>query len=110
MQLVNFRSGLILRLVESGYDVIVVSLADEYKTLLKLLGCRYTPLVMDNKVTHSVRDFQHVLCYLKLFLRKRLFGICLKQFSKYVVADSIRNTAAAPCKSPKSGSPLGSAG
>lgn len=54
--LVNFRSGLIKALVANGYDVIAVAPHDEYAAQLKILGCRYIPLPIDNKGTHPGRD------------------------------------------------------
>ena len=68
----NFRSGLILKLVGSGFDVIAVSPQDGYCERLKPLGCRYVPLAMDNKGTHPVHDFQLILGFLKVFLRPKL--------------------------------------
>ena len=69
--LVNFRSGLISKLVENGFEVIAVSPEDGYRDRLERLGCRYVPLAMDNKGTHPVHDFQLMLGFLKVFLRER---------------------------------------
>jgi len=69
--LVNFRGGLISRLVSEGFEVIAVAPGDEYCDRLRLLGCRYVPLVMDNKGTHPVHDFQLMLGFLKIFFRER---------------------------------------
>lgn len=54
--LVNFRAGLIRALVASGYEVVAVAPPDEYAGRLDALGCRYSPLPMDNKGTHPGRD------------------------------------------------------
>ena len=70
--LVNFRSGLISKLVENGFEVIAVSPEDGYRDRLERLGCRYVPLAMDNKGTHPVHDFQLMLGFLKVFLRPKL--------------------------------------
>ena len=69
--LVNFRSGLIKRLIESGFDVLAVAPEDGYCERLERLGCRYVPLEMDNKGTNPVRDFQLMLGFLKIFIRER---------------------------------------
>ncbi len=54
--LVNFRSGLIRSMIESGYEVVAIAPFDEYSEKLNELGCRYVPLPMDNKGTNPVRD------------------------------------------------------
>ena len=69
--LVNFRSGLILQLIENGFEVLALSPEDGYCERLERLGCRYIPLKMDNKGTHPVHDFQLMLGFLKVFLRER---------------------------------------
>lgn len=69
--LVNFRSGLILKLVASGFDVIALAPEDGYGEQLERLGCRYISLAMDNKGTHPVHDFQLMLGFLKIFLREK---------------------------------------
>jgi len=68
---VNFRSGLILSLLENGIDVIAVSPEDGYVERLVRLGCRYIPLAMDNKGTHPIHDFQLIIGFLNVFLRER---------------------------------------
>ena len=65
--LVNFRSGLILQLIENGFEVLALSPEDGYCKRLERLGCRYIPLKMDNKGTHPVHDFQLMLGFLKGF-------------------------------------------
>ena len=65
--LVNFRGGLITKLIESGFDVIAVAPEDGYRERLERLGCRYVTLEMDNKGTHPVRDFNLLLGFLKVF-------------------------------------------
>jgi len=54
--LYNFRAGLILALVEAGYEVVVAAPPDDYSARLKELGCRYIPLPMSNKGTNPVSD------------------------------------------------------
>ncbi|NTU44216.1 MAG: glycosyltransferase family 4 protein [Chlorobiaceae bacterium] len=69
--LVNFRSGLISTLIESGFDVIAVAPEDGYCERLERIGCRYVHLAMDNQGTHPVRDFQLILGFLKIIFRER---------------------------------------
>jgi glycosyltransferase involved in cell wall biosynthesis len=54
--LVNFRAGLILALVDVGYEVVAIAPSDEYVPLLNNLGCRYHPLAMDNQGTKVGKD------------------------------------------------------
>jgi len=54
--LVNFRSGLIRSMVESGYEVVAIAPFDGYYEKLSKLGCRYVPLPMDNKGIHPGKD------------------------------------------------------
>ena len=54
--LVNFRSGLIRSMVESGYEVVAIAPFDEYSERLNELGCRYVPLPMDNKGINPIKD------------------------------------------------------
>jgi glycosyltransferase involved in cell wall biosynthesis len=54
--IVNFRSGLIRRLMAEGYDVAVIAPADTHSETLLTMGCRYIPLAMDNKGANPLRD------------------------------------------------------
>ena len=54
--LLNFREGLIYGLISSGFEVIAVAPPDKYVAELKLLGCRFVNLEMDNKGTHPAHD------------------------------------------------------
>jgi glycosyltransferase involved in cell wall biosynthesis len=54
--IVNFRSGLIRRLMAEGYDVAVLAPADTHSETLLTMGCRYVPLAMDNKGANPLRD------------------------------------------------------
>lgn len=64
--LVNFRSGLIRGLVAHGYEVIAVAPVDKYAHRLSSLGCRYSPLAMDNQGTNPGRDLLLLIRFLKL--------------------------------------------
>lgn len=54
--IVNFRSGLIRRLQEEGYDVAAISPADEWSARLTAMGVRHFPITMDNAGTSPIRD------------------------------------------------------
>ncbi len=69
--LVNFRSGLIRALVDSGYEVVAVAPPDEYASRLAALGCRFVPLPMDNKGTHPGRDLLLLWRFYQVLRRER---------------------------------------
>ena len=94
--LVNFRSGLILKLLKNGFDVIAVAPEDGYRERLERLGCRYVPLAMDNKGTHPVRDFQLMLGFLKVFLRERPDAILAYTVKPNVYASLAAQIAGVP--------------
>ena len=64
--LLNFRAGLINGLISSGFEVIAVAPQDKYVAGLKLLGCRFVHLEMDNQGTHLVRDLLLMWRYWRL--------------------------------------------
>ncbi len=67
----NFRSGLLLALMETGFEVIAAAPADGYEAKLEAIGCRVVPLPMDNSGTNPIRDGLLFLRYLKLLRRER---------------------------------------
>jgi glycosyltransferase involved in cell wall biosynthesis len=69
--LVNFRSNLIRSLVSQGYEVVAVAPTDEYAEHLSALGCRYVPLLMDNKGTNPARDLLLCVRFWLLLWRER---------------------------------------
>jgi glycosyltransferase involved in cell wall biosynthesis len=62
--IVNFRSGLVLALIQQGYEVAVAAPEDKYSERILALGCRYIPVPMDNHGTSPVND---MLLMLRLF-------------------------------------------
>ncbi len=74
--LLNFRAGLINGLISSGYEVIAVAPPDKYVEELKLLGCRFIHLGIDNKGTHPVRDLLLLWRYWQL-LKTEKPDLCL---------------------------------
>lgn len=69
--LVNFRAGLIQSLINAGHEVVAVAPPDEYVERVRALGCRFVPLVMDNKGTHPGRDLMLMVRYIRLMRRER---------------------------------------
>ena len=45
----NFRYGLILELINRGYEVIVVAPPDETTPELEAMGCRFIPIHIESK-------------------------------------------------------------
>ena len=74
--LLNFRAGLISRLISSGYDVVALAPEDEFVAKLELLGCRFVNLEMDNQGTNPLRDFLLMWCYWRL-LKTEKPDLCL---------------------------------
>jgi glycosyltransferase involved in cell wall biosynthesis len=74
--LLNFRAGLIGGLISSGYEVVAVAPKDEYVVKLKLLGCRFVHLKMDNQGTHFLRDLLLLFRYCRL-LKTEKPDLCL---------------------------------
>lgn len=54
--ILNFRSGLIRRLLADGYSVTALAPPDEQSSALEALGCTFVPLAMDNKGANPLRD------------------------------------------------------
>lgn len=69
--LVNFRSGLIKAMVSSGLDVVAIAPHDQYVAQVLALGCRYLPVVIDNKGTHIGRDLILVCRFFRLLVQER---------------------------------------
>jgi glycosyltransferase involved in cell wall biosynthesis len=62
--IVNFRSGLIRRLQAEGYEVAALAPPDEHSEVLVKMGCRFVPLMMDNKGANPLRDLALLRRYL----------------------------------------------
>ena len=69
--LVNFRAGLIRALVSEGYEVVAVAPNDKYSAGLKVLGCRFVPLHMENGGTNPIKDALLLWRFLLLFFKER---------------------------------------
>ena len=74
--LLNFRAGLIEGLISAGYQVIAIAPADEYVDKLKLLGCRFVHVEMDNQGTNPFSDLLLLWRYVRLF-KTEVPDLCL---------------------------------
>ena len=71
LNLVNFRTGLIRALLDSGYEVITVASPDECVARLLEMDCRYIPLAIDGGGTHAGRDLLLLWRFWRLLRRGR---------------------------------------
>src|SRR5687768_14653870 len=53
----NFRLDVIRKLIEDGYDVLVIATTDEYTSLLKEAGCRFVHVHFNNRTNNPFDDF-----------------------------------------------------
>lgn len=53
----NFRLDVITHLVGQGYEVLVLAPDDEYSALLQEHGCRFIPVIFDNRRKNPLQDF-----------------------------------------------------
>ncbi|QNF31681.1 glycosyltransferase family 4 protein [Adhaeribacter swui] len=52
----NFRLNLIKALQAAGHEVVAIAPPDAYSPRLEAAGCRYVPILMENKGTNPVQD------------------------------------------------------
>jgi glycosyltransferase involved in cell wall biosynthesis len=53
----NFRASLVRALQAAGHEVLAIAPPDDYSERLETeLGCRYVPILMENKGTNPVKD------------------------------------------------------
>lgn len=53
----NFRLDVITHLVNEGYEVLVLAPDDEYSILLQQNGCRFIPVIFDNRRKDPFQDY-----------------------------------------------------
>jgi glycosyltransferase involved in cell wall biosynthesis len=70
--LVNFRKGLINRLVAEGHQVFAIAPNDEYSNQLQALGVVYVDINVDNKGTNPLRDVALFLNLSRLLTQKKI--------------------------------------
>jgi glycosyltransferase involved in cell wall biosynthesis len=64
--LYNFRSGLIARLIDHGYEVIAMAPDDGFAPRLEQMGCTFIKLSMDSNGTNPWRDLRLLVRYFVL--------------------------------------------
>ena len=68
----NFRRGLVQALRAAGHEVLAIAPPDDYSARLESeLGCRYVPILMENKGTNPLKDAQLTRRFLVIYRRER---------------------------------------
>jgi glycosyltransferase involved in cell wall biosynthesis len=68
----NFRRGLVRALQAAGHEVLAIAPPDAYSARLESeLGCRYVPVLMENKGTNPIKDAQLTRRFLTIYKRER---------------------------------------
>lgn len=68
----NFRSELVLRLVEMGYDVVLVCPPGEKIKFFTERGCRFVGHNIDRRGTSAFNDLKLIYDYFRIFRRENL--------------------------------------
>jgi glycosyltransferase involved in cell wall biosynthesis len=89
--LFNFRAGLIVDLIEAGYEVVAVAPSDDNVPKLELLGCRFVNLEMDNQGTNPFRGLLLLWRYWRLLLNEKP-DLCLFYTVKPNIFGSLAST------------------
>lgn len=68
----NFRRNLVGALQAAGHEVLAIAPPDAYSQRLETeLGCRYVPIVMENKGTNPVKDAALTRRFYQIYRRER---------------------------------------
>ncbi|QDA60551.1 glycosyltransferase family 4 protein [Hymenobacter jejuensis] len=68
----NFRRSLVKALQAAGHEVLAIAPPDAYSARLETeLGCRYVPIVMENKGTNPVKDALLTRRFYQIYRRER---------------------------------------
>ncbi|SNR54303.1 glycosyltransferase family 4 protein [Hymenobacter mucosus] len=68
----NFRRSLVLALQAAGHEVLAIAPPDAYSQRLETeLGCRYVPILMENKGTNPVKDALLTRRFYDIYRRER---------------------------------------
>ena len=68
----NFRRNLVKALQAAGHEVLAIAPPDAYSERLETeLGCRYVPILMENKGTNPVKDAQLTRRFYQIYRRER---------------------------------------
>jgi glycosyltransferase involved in cell wall biosynthesis len=63
--LINFREGLILKLIAEGHEVIAIAPIDKHVNRVKLLGCQFFPIKINN---HGMNPLEDVILFVRFLL------------------------------------------
>lgn len=100
----NFRRNLVRALQQAGHEVLAIAPPDAYSERLETeLGCRYVPILMENKGTNPVKDAALTRRFYQIYRRERPDVIL-----HYTIKPNIYGTIAAklagiPCANNVSG-------
>jgi glycosyltransferase involved in cell wall biosynthesis len=68
----NFRASLVRALQAAGHEVLAIAPPDAYSERLETeLGCRYVPILMENKGTNPVKDAQLTARFYQIYKREK---------------------------------------
>ncbi len=68
----NFRASLVRALQGAGHEVLAIAPPDAYSQRLETeLGCRYVPILMENKGTNPVKDAQLTQRFYQIYRREK---------------------------------------
>ncbi|WP_375419065.1 glycosyltransferase family 4 protein [uncultured Hymenobacter sp.] len=68
----NFRASLVRALQAAGHEVLAIAPPDAYSPRLETeLGCRYVPILMENKGTNPVKDAQLTARFYRIYRREK---------------------------------------
>lgn len=100
----NFRRNLVRALQQAGHEVLAIAPPDDYSERLETeLGCRYVPVLMENKGTNPAKDAALTRRFYQIYRRERPDVIL-----HYTIKPNIYGTIAArlagiPCANNVSG-------
>ena len=63
----NFRMGIVKALLAQGHQVVAIAPHDDSTQLLIDAGCKYVPVVMENKGANPLSDFKLILDFYKIY-------------------------------------------
>ncbi|GAA4367210.1 glycosyltransferase family 4 protein [Hymenobacter saemangeumensis] len=68
----NFRASLVRALQAAGHEVLAIAPPDDYSSRLETeLGCRYVPILMENKGTNPVKDALLTRRFYQIYKREK---------------------------------------
>ena len=68
----NFRASLVRALQAAGHEVLAIAPPDDYSQRLETeLGCRYVPILMENKGTNPIKDALLTRRFYQIYRREK---------------------------------------